>query len=105
MDNNSRILVLKFNKMKFYSVIDIKDITKVWVDYSSKSILGYHINDVCNEDKIFSLTEDQSARVEHNLVVYIFKRITEFIVKDMSFLILTDEDVERFYCFKETSNE
>ena len=103
MDNNSRILVLKFNKIKFYSVIDFKDIVKVWVDYNSKSILGYHFNDICNIDKIFSLTEDQNQKIEYNLVVYVFKKITEFIVKDMSFLILTDEDVERFY--KETSNE
>jgi len=89
MCSDSKILILSFDKLKFYSIIDVGDLTKIYVSSDRISIFALHVNGN-SIDEIFR-TDNQS------IVNFVFKEIVKFAVTNDTLLFLDDKSIEKFY--------
>lgn len=89
MCSNSKILVLSFDKLKFYSIIDVGDLTKIYVSNYYDSIFALHVNGI-SIDEIFRADN-------RNVVNAVFKEIVRFVVTNDTLLFLDDQSIEKFY--------
>ena len=88
MCSDSKILILSFDNLKFYSIIDVGDLTKIWVSNNYDSIFALHVNGA-SIDEIFR-TDDR------NITNFIFKEIVKFVVTNDTLLFLDDQSIEKF---------